>query len=308
MLPIALDGTLPASLTERFLVSSEDALNYTRWHTPGLLDCTLPIKLSRHSQLHSMVHSWPAWLYAPKWALRTLPIALDGTLSACLTVHSQLSFQDALNCTRWYTPIQLDCMLPCELSRRIELDLMAHCWPAWLDVSRYTLKTLRIALDGTLPAFLTLRSQVSSQDALNHTAKYALKYIPNWIRWHTPSLLDYTLPSTHPRCSQVHFQEARHSQSHLTVYFNVYSCMFDAETYWVAAARYWKAGGGRQEAGCGMQEEGGGRREACGGGRNHDGCQYASSNVIFSTATATRSHDASWLWWWHFKPEILQER
>jgi len=89
-LPIALDGTLSACWTVRSQVSSQDALkhtpehalkftpNCTQWHTPGLLDCTLPSKLSRrsqahsracsevHSQLHSMGHSQPAGLYAPK--------------------------------------------------------------------------------------------------------------------------------------------------------------------------------------------------------------------------------------------------
>jgi len=71
-------------------VSSQDALNHTpehalkytpnctRWHTPSLLDYTLQSQLSRrsqshhwarsqvHSQLHSIAHSQPAWLYAPK--------------------------------------------------------------------------------------------------------------------------------------------------------------------------------------------------------------------------------------------------
>jgi len=59
-------------------VNSKDAPNCTRCHTPSLLDCTLPSKLSRrseahsracsqvHSQLHSVTHSQPAWLYAPK--------------------------------------------------------------------------------------------------------------------------------------------------------------------------------------------------------------------------------------------------
>ena len=53
--------------------SFQDAPNCTRWHTPSVLDCTLPIQLSRrsqvHSQLHLMVHSQPTWLYAPKYTL-----------------------------------------------------------------------------------------------------------------------------------------------------------------------------------------------------------------------------------------------
>jgi len=43
-------------------------------------------------------------------------------------------------------------------------------------------RTLPIALDVTLLACLTVRSQASSQDALKHTPEYALKYTPNCTR------------------------------------------------------------------------------------------------------------------------------
>jgi len=65
-------------------------------------------------------------------------------------------------------------------------------------------RTLSVALDGTLPACLTERSQLSSQDDLKHTLEHALKFTPNCTRWHTSSLLDYMLPSQLTRCSQVH--------------------------------------------------------------------------------------------------------
>jgi len=81
--------------------------------TPCLLDYTLQSKLSRHSQVHlrvhfqvhswvcfqgcsqlpSMGHSQPAWLYTPKHALK-----------------------DSSNCTRWHTPSQLGFTLPSSLS------------------------------------------------------------------------------------------------------------------------------------------------------------------------------------------------
>jgi len=134
----------------------------------------------------------------------TLPIALDDTLPACLTIRSQVSSQDTLNCTQWHTLSLLDYTLPSKLSRRSQLHSMAHSQPAWLYVSKKALKTLPIALKGTLPAFLTVRSQVSSQDALNHTPEHALKYTTNCTRWHTPSLLDYTLLSKLSRRSQLH--------------------------------------------------------------------------------------------------------
>jgi len=139
----------------------QDTPHCVRWHTPSLLDYMLPSKLwwcsqlhswarsQVHSQLHSMTHSQPAWLYAPKYALKTLSI------------------------------------------------------------------TLPIALDDTLPAYLTIHSEVSSQDALNHTPKHALKYTPNYTRWHTPSLLNCTLWSKLWRHSQEHLW--LHSQVHLPV-------------------------------------------------------------------------------------------
>jgi len=120
----------------------------------------------------------------------------------------------------------------------------------------------------TLPASLTIRSQVSSQDAPKYTSEYILKYppehprkdAPNCTRWHTPSLLDYTLPSMLSRTlpialddtlpaylalrSQVHSQEVRHSQSHLTICSHVCCWVLDPETCWVASVTHRVAGGG----------------------------------------------------------------
>jgi len=112
-----------------------------------------------HSWLHSIAHSQPARLYAPNCSRWHTPRQLD--------LRSQVSSQDApmytpghalkdsFNCTRWHTPSLLDCTLPSTL-------------PGMLS------RTLPIALDGTLPASLTVRSEVSSQDALKHTSEHAL--------------------------------------------------------------------------------------------------------------------------------------
>jgi hypothetical protein len=91
--PSLLDYMLPSKLSRHFQIHSEytpkytseyilkytpghafrDAPNCTRWHTPSLLDCTLPIELLRHPQvyspLHLMVHSQPTWLCASKYTL-----------------------------------------------------------------------------------------------------------------------------------------------------------------------------------------------------------------------------------------------
>jgi hypothetical protein len=123
----------------------------TRLHTPSLLDCTLL------STLPSMPNcTLPSSLACTLSS--TLPIVLDCTLLACLTVRSQVSsrvrsiarFQVnltvrsevlpiALDCARLHTPGLLDCMLP---------------------------STLPVALVYTLPACLTVRSQVRSQEVI----------------------------------------------------------------------------------------------------------------------------------------------
>jgi hypothetical protein len=55
-------------------------------------------------------------------------------------------------------------------------------------------------------------------------------------------------------------------------------------------------GTGRRMAGDERQEEAGRWQAADGGGQNHDVGRHYSLNLIFSVATATRSHDASWSW------------
>jgi len=144
---------------------------------------TLPSKLQRRAQVHSE--------YAPKYTSeysstlpgmlsRTLPISLDGTLPACLTIRSQVSSQDAST----YTPSTLP-------------STPLSMFSSWLTSMLPSM--LLFALDGTLLVCLTVRSHGSSEDALKHTTKHALKYTPNCIWWHTPSLLGSTLPSTLPR-------------------------------------------------------------------------------------------------------------
>jgi len=77
---------------------------------------------------------------------------------------------------------------------------MTHCQPTSLYNPKSALKillstllsmlstTLPIALDDTLPACLVR--------APRYIFKYVLQYTPNWTRWHTSSLLDYTFLGT----------------------------------------------------------------------------------------------------------------
>jgi len=69
---------------------------------------------------------------------------------------------------------------------------------------------------------------------------------PNCTRWHTPTLLDCTLPSMLSRRSQAHSQ-ARfevHSQSHLTICLHICCWVLDPVTWWVAGARPREEGDG----------------------------------------------------------------
>jgi len=216
----------------------KDTPNCTRWHTPSLLDCTLPIALDGtllacltvRSLLLSIGHSQPAWRTLPSKLSRRSQVHSEYTpkytSEYVLKYTPRHALKETPNCTRWYTSSLLDCTLP------ITLDgTLPACWTVRSQVSsqdtpKYTTSTLQsippstfsstlpgilsrtlpIALEGTLPACLTVRSQVSSQDALKHTPEHTLKYTPNCIRWHTPSLLDHTLPNTLSGRSQVHLR------------------------------------------------------------------------------------------------------
>jgi hypothetical protein len=125
-------------------------------------------------------------------------------------------------------------------------------------------------------------SQVSSQDALKTfsdalklTPKHALQYTPNCTRWHTPSLLGSTLPSTLSRGKTLPI-------SLVYMLTCIPACLIQR------LAELQAPGTGRSEAGGGWQ--------AVYGGRYHDVGRYHSLNLIFSAATATRSHDASRSW------------
>jgi len=165
--------------------------------------------------------------------------------------------------------------------------------------------TLPIALDGTLPACLTIRSQVSSHDSLNHTPEHALKYTPNCTRWHAPSVLDYTLPSKIWRHSQKHLRVR--TQVHLRVARKYTRKMEDTPNLtWLYAPMYAPA--------CSIQrlaelpKPGTGWRVVGGGGRKHGVGWHYSLNLIFIVPTATRTYDTSWWWCWQLQPLILQER
>jgi len=122
MLAIALDGTLPACLTVRSKVSSQDALKHTLSTHPRMFPCT---PLSSFSCTH------PGMLY------RRLPIALHGALHACFTVYSQASSQD----TVMHTPSMFQVLLPGMLWRMLPITLNGTL-PAYLALCSHFHSTI----------------------------------------------------------------------------------------------------------------------------------------------------------------------
>jgi hypothetical protein len=171
-------------------------------------------------------------------------------------------------------PNALHCTLPSKLSSHSQAHSQLHLM--------------------TRPTCLTIRFQVSSKNALKHTSEFALINTPHCTWYHTPILLDYTLPSKLSRCSQVHSRarsplhspEAWHFQCHFTICSHVYSWVLDLQTCWVAGTRYQKVDGRWREAWEG-------RRVADSGGWNLDVGLNNSLNLIFSSAPTTRFHDGS---------------
>jgi len=144
----ALDTIHHAAFNKTAKCTSLHAPKYALKYTP---DCTRSYTLSL-LDVRSQVSSQDALKYTsstlpstpPSTFSSTLPIALDDTLPACLAICSQVSSQDAPK----YTPSTLPSKPPSTFSSTL---------PGMLST------TLPIALDGTLPACLTIHSRACSQ-------------------------------------------------------------------------------------------------------------------------------------------------
>jgi len=115
------------------------------------------------------------------------------------------------DCTRLYTASLRD--LHSQEAPKYSQSTLPHTSPSTFSsaLSVMLSRTLPIALDGTPPACLTVRSQVSSKDTLKHTPKHIVKYTSNCTRWHTPSLLDI--------CCQAHSKYApKYTSEHILKY------------------------------------------------------------------------------------------
>jgi hypothetical protein len=123
-------------------------------------------------------------------------------------------------------------------------------------------------LDYMLPSKVSRHLQIHSEYTPKYTSEYVLKYTPEhafqdppnctrWYTWHSqsawlyasnsalkmlsstlPIALDGTFPAYLALRFQVHSQQKRHSQSHLTRWYHVCSCMLHPETCWVADVRH----------------------------------------------------------------------
>jgi len=136
-------------------------------HTHSLLDFTLWIKLSRCSREHDRVRTHE---------------------------HLRVALQYTPNCTRWHTPSLHDCTLSRKLSRRSQAHSRG-CSPKHSQLHSMT-----------LPAYLTIRSQVSSEDTLDYKPDPAPKYTllrqvpPNFIWLYAPI---YALRCSIPRLPEL---------------------------------------------------------------------------------------------------------
>jgi len=223
---------------------------------------------------------------------------------------------------------------------------MTHFQPALQYAPKWALRTLSItlpsvlsstlpiALDGTLAACLTVCSQVSSLDALNHTPEHPLKYTPNCTRWHSPSPLDCTPPSTLSRHSQEHLWVPPKYTSELlartlwrgktfpiSLYYLIPCILLHAQLRDLLSCRCQELRGvrlvtygGHSFAGSELRAEcrvwrvAGGRWPTAYSGQHHDFGWYDHLNLIFRVATRTKSHDVSRSWCWQLQAQILQER
>jgi len=103
-------------------------------------------------------------------ALTTIHYTTFNKTAKCTSLHTpKYALKYTPDCTQLYTPSMLDLRsqdapkytpstLPSTPQSKFSSTLPGMLW-----------RTFPIALDGTHPACLTVRSQVSSQDALKHT-------------------------------------------------------------------------------------------------------------------------------------------
>jgi len=116
--------------------------------------------IQQNCQMHFIACSQVSSQDALKMLSSILPIALDNTLLAWLTIRFQLCSPD--------TPKYILSMLPSTLPVHSQEPLQSMFSTTLFGMLS---RTLPIALDGTLPACLTVYFQVRSQEAVTHISK-----------------------------------------------------------------------------------------------------------------------------------------
>jgi len=180
-------------------------------------------------------------LHAPKYALKYTPDCTPLYTPHLLNLHCQVSSHNipryiskyilnytpehALivtpNYTRWHTCCVLDYMVLSTPPSTITCTL-----------SSIFSRMHTIALNGTLSTYLTVHCQLA--------LKMLSSTLLNTLSTTLPISLNDTLSAYLTLHSQVHSQEARYSQSHLTICSHTCSYMLDPKTYWVGGARHVK--------------------------------------------------------------------
>jgi len=169
---------------------------------------------------------------------RTLRIALDGTLPACLTIRSQVSFQDALKSTLSNTlPIALDdtsllnYMVPSTLRVRSQVHLLVRS-----QVHHRACSQGRSELH-SMAHSQPVCYEVSSQDALKHTPEHALK------REDTLNLTSLYAPMYAPACSIWRLAELQTPVTRMREAGGVWRTVFSERR---VACGVWRVAGGRR--------------------------------------------------------------
>jgi len=225
-LPNPLHCTIPCMLWSTHLI---------------VLDCTLPASMTVCSPLFLMAHSHPAWLYAPKQALKMLPSTLRvhsqlylwvcsqvhsrACSPGCSQFHSMVYFKPAPMYTLTYSRLHTHSLLDCTVGSKLLRHTQVHSQACSQWCSQ-------------------LHSMVHSQLAWLYSTVYALKTIPSTLPSMLLSPVTNALDDKHPvylaLCFNIHCQEAIHSKSHLTICFHMCSCILDPETCWVAGTKHWQ--------------------------------------------------------------------
>jgi len=186
-LPIALHDTFPFCLNRHSQVSSQDAPKYSLSTLPSTPPRMPQVHLQLcsqvpfwacsqgHSQLHSMAHSQPVWLYSPKEPFKILPT----TLQVCSQVHQVRSQVHLQACSQgWSHSLS---MAHSQSGRLYAPKCARNTLSSTLPITRWS--THSIALDDTSCLLRSMHpSTFSSGETLPNSLDCMIQYM-YWSAW-----------------------------------------------------------------------------------------------------------------------------